>query len=156
MPSVGIAITPLGPFIAAYVGVSGAKLTALKAQGQPAPPLVSCRLLLDTGASNTNICKSVLQQLPIVATGSTLVHTPTTGDTPVARDQFDVNLYIAMQHPGTATGAQQQTPFHTITNLPVMASDFVSQGFQGLLGRDVLQMGTFSYLGHLGFCSLSF
>jgi len=115
-----------------------------------------CRLLIDTGASNTNICHSAIQQLQISATGSISVHTPSTGDKPMSMDQYDINLLIPMQQLQSTGNAASPPNVHTIQNLPVIAADFKSQGMQGLLGRDVLQMASFSYHGHMNICSLSF
>lgn len=154
MPSIAVQITPQGPFITAFVGISNARAAALSVQGQAQPAPIPCRLLIDTGASNTNICHSVIAKLPLTATGSIPVHTPSTGNAPVSMDQYDVNIYIPMNQ--AQIGAPPATSVHLLPNLPVIATDFAAQGFHGLLGRDALQSASFSYHGHIGLCSLSF
>lgn len=154
MPSIAIALTPQGAFVNAFVGVSSAMYAALQAQNKQAPAPVLCRLLIDTGASNTNICQTVIAKLPIVPTGSVPVHTPSTGVVPAQMSQYDVNIYIPMNQ--AAPGSGLITPsVHTLANVPVIATDFSAQGFQGLLGRGALQRASFSYHGHMGLCSLS-
>ena len=128
-----------------FVGVSTPRLAALSAAGQAPPALVPIRMLVDTGASNTNLCDSVIQKLSIAPTGAVQVHTPSTGNAPVAMDQYDVNLYINL--PGLV---------HTIPTIPIICANFASQGIHGLIGRDILASTTLIYHGPLKIFTLNF
>lgn len=158
MPSIVIPLPPQGPLISVYIGVSSAKQAELQRQNQPVPAWQAATLLIDTGASNTNICCHVMQTLGIQPTGSIAVHTPSTGTAPVGMPVYDVNIYIPMQSRLSSLAGLAPTPgsLHTISNLPIIEADFSGQqGMQGLLGRDVLQRASLSYHGHIGICSLS-
>ncbi|HBN9840095.1 TPA: hypothetical protein L3922_004686 [Pseudomonas aeruginosa] len=148
MPSIPVQIGPQGPVVELYVGVSSARLTAIRSAGQPDPALERVRLLIDTGASNTNICTSVIQKFNMPPTGSVPVYTPSTGSTPFMMDQYDVNLYF--------TFTQINTPAHVITTIPITCTDFQAQGIHGLLGRDILSKAGLSYHGEMNLCVLSF
>lgn len=152
MPSLGLQIVAQGPIIDVFVGVSGARLSAIRAAGQPDPPLVRARMLVDTGASTTNVCQSVIGQLNIAPTGQVPVFTPSTGNTPVLMNQYDVNFYLGF----TPTVLGVLPPGHTIPNVPVTCANFTAQGIQGLVGRDILQNATFVYHGHMNLFTLSF
>ena len=76
--------------------------------------------------------------------------TPSTGPTPVPVALYDVSLTIP---PGQA----HEIP-HIVPNLLVSASDLVSQqqGYQVLIGRDVLSQCLLVYNGTLGSYTLAF
>lgn len=144
MPSVNLQISSAGPLLTVHVGVSQARQDALKAAGLPIPAPILCRLLIDTGADGTNICRSVVSQLDLTPTSSIDVLTPSTGNSPVEMPMYDVLIQI---------------PFGGITMthnaVPVICSEFSAQGIQGLLGRDLLQHGVLVYNGYLELCTLS-
>lgn len=147
MPSLTIAIPQDGPLVQMMIGVSPARVSALRAAGAPVPPHISGRGLLDTGASISAIDRRVAQQLGLTATGYTLIHTPSTGAQPHLVAQFDASFSIVMD-------SQQ---IHALpTSFLVIESDFSTQGFSALLGRDVLAHGLFLYHGHAGMMSLAF
>ncbi|MFK8398186.1 aspartyl protease family protein [Pseudomonas sp. BGr12] len=148
MPSINVAIGPQGPVVELYVGVSSARLTAIRNAGLPDPPLQTVRLLIDTGASGTNICSSVMSRFGMQPTGTVQVFTPSTGATPVSMDQYDVNLYF--------TFSQASQPVHMIPTVPITCADFQAQGIHGLLGRDILNRAGFVYHGDLSLCVLNF
>jgi len=139
-----VAIGPQGPIIDVAVGVGAARRQALQSAGQPIPGDVQCRLLIDTGASNTNICTSVIQQLALTPTGIVKVLTPSTGSTPVDMAQFDIRLVY------TFAGLTV-----TIDPLPATCADFTAQGFHGLLGRDQLARALLVYHGDVNLCSFA-
>lgn len=148
MPSINVPIGPLGPVLDVMVGVSSPRLAALKNAGISPPALIQARMLIDTGASSTNICGSVMKHLNLAATGQTMVLTPSTGMTPVAMDQYDVNLYFPFATAGTNP--------HAIRTIPIICADFTAQGIHGLIGRDILERASIFYNGDLQLCTLNF
>ena len=144
MPCLNVVIGPQGPVVDVSIGVSAARRAALQSANQPIPPDVLCRLLIDTGASKTNICQSVISQLSLTPTGTDMVCTPSTGQTPVPMPQYDVRLVY------TFTGVN-----FAVDPLPVTCADFTLQGIHGLLGRDQLAKALLVYHGEVGLCSLA-
>ena len=115
---------------------------------QPIPAPVTIRALVDTGASCTCIDPSVLQSLQLTPTGSASVHTPSTGATPAAADQYDVGLAIF--------AALNQVPLFLAT-VPVIAADLLQpQGIHALIGRDILSLCVLHDNGTTGTFTLAF
>lgn len=140
MPHFTIPVGPNGPIVKAYIAVSSARRKVLTDAGQPIPAPISVDALLDTGANCTCVDESVLVQLSLTPTGSVDVATPTTGATPAQKDQYDIALII----PDGGTPLVMET-------IPVVAADLlVSQGFQVLVGRDILNQCVFVYTGRGG------
>lgn len=146
MPSVNINITELGPVVTVYIGVSAPRRVILERLGKPIPEPVRCQLLIDTGASRTNIDPWIIQTLSLTPTGCVEVHTPSTtaGNAHICH-QYDVSLTIP--HPGI------NRIFNAISVLEAALSH---QGLDGLLGRDILANCLFVYNGELGIYTLSF
>ena len=134
--------------VAAFIGVSQARLHALTAAGQPLPTPVPVQGLIDTGASCTCVDPAVLSQLNIKPTGSSSVSSPTTGDQPIIADQYDVSIFIP--------GSQGQPPLIQ-HNVPVLESRLlVAQGFHVLIGRDILGGCLLTYNGKSNFFILAY
>lgn len=148
MPSINVPVGPSGPVVDVFVGVSAPRSKALQDAGQPVPGIVNARMLIDTGASSTNICSSVIQRLSLVPTGQAMVLTPSTGTAAVTMDQYDVNLYFPYP--------QASTPPHVIRTIPIICADFTAQGIHGLIGRDILARSNMFYNGDLQLCTLNF
>ncbi len=133
----------------AYIGVSQARHAVLAAANLPIPNLVQIQALVDTGASCTCIDPSVLQSLALTPTGIVTVNTPSTGLQPHTAQQFDVSIAI----PGAL-------PTHiplVVNNVPVVAAQLlVAQGFQALIGRDILAQCLFTYNGEMGQFTLAY
>lgn len=130
------------------LGVSQARRSALVAAQQPVPSPIQIQALIDTGASGTCVDPSVLAQLGLTPTGSTLINTPTTGAQPVQADTYDVSLSIY---------ALQGHPPLTHQTIPVVQAELLaSQGFHALIGRDVLKECLLTYDGRSGLFSLAF
>jgi|SRR5882724_3465802 len=137
MPHLTLQISAGGPVLELYVGVSNPRSDALKAAGQPVPPPVMVRGLLDTGASCTGVDPAVLTGLGIASTGTTPLHTPsTTLSTPHIARQFDVSIILV--HPLIN---------RTFMAIPVIESQLAHQGIQMLIGRDILNQCLFTYDG---------
>lgn len=147
MPSVNLQILPqFGPVIDVHVGVSAPRRKALEAAGLTVPAPVTCRLLIDTGASSTCVDPSILKPLNLTPSGVASIHTPsTTAGNSHTCNQYDVSLMIL--HPSL---------IRTFGALPVIESNLSHQGIEGLLGRDVLAHCLFIYNGELGVHTLSF
>ncbi|MBK8267029.1 MAG: retroviral-like aspartic protease [Planctomycetes bacterium] len=146
MPHLTIQISPGGPIVELAIGVSAPHQQALQKAGQPIPPSVRVRGLVDTGASGTCIDPDVLTKLKLTPRGQVLMHTPSTAGTPQPCDQYDVS--IVLMHPKLSL---------TIYALPVISSaKLASQGFQVLIGRDVLRRCLFVYDGQTSLFTLAF
>jgi len=140
MPHIGGTITPWGPLLNVLVNVSQPRAQALQKAGQPIPQPVVAKLVVDTGATLTAIDKSILAQLQLTPKGQTAIHTPSTQNTPVPANLFDIAMVIL--------GATAAAPFaHMIAALAVIDGDFKPQGIDGLLGRDVLASARVIYSG---------
>jgi hypothetical protein len=134
-----------GPFIDLLVGVSQPRQQALAKSKLPIAAPVRVRGLIDTGASCTCIDPEVIQQLGLVATGTTSIITPSTGDQAHTCLQYDVSLFLS--HPELA---------YRFAALPVIESRLKHQGIMALIGRDVLCRCLFVYDGRRGSFSLAF
>ncbi|MGH7559110.1 MAG: aspartyl protease family protein [Gemmatimonadota bacterium] len=138
-----------GPILTAYVGVSQQRAEALQAAGEAIPNAVRVQALVDTGASCTCVDYSILSALDLSPTGSVPVHSPTTGATPETKDQYDASLLIPGAH-ATHVPLILQT-------IPVVAAELVAvQGFEVLIGRDILQDCVLVYNGTNGWFTLAF
>jgi hypothetical protein len=142
MPSIVIPITAEGAIIEVLIGVSHAKSIALAKLGQPVPSPIKARLLVDTGASATNIQVGLLNPLSLTPTGSTMVFTSTSGSTPVPQALFDVSISLG------------QNLF--VPNCAVVECQQLGGSIQGLLGRDILATCIMHYNPLLGHAVLSF
>ena len=149
MPYFTLQLSPQGPLLNAFIGVSEARRGALTAAGLPIPSAVHIRALIDTGASNTCADPSVLQTLGLTPTGVVTVNTPSTGSQPHNADQYDVSLIV----PGSG-------PTHApliVNNLPVICAELVlQQGFHALVGRDILAQCLLEYNGATGLFTLAY
>ena len=118
----------------------------MQTAGQAIRPAFRGRALLDTGASCTGIDSSIVQALGFMRTGTTSIHTPSTGTTPHVCNQYDISLIVLM--------APQ---FHIASLvIPVVESQLSNQGFHVLIGRDVLANALLVYNGKSGTASIGF
>jgi hypothetical protein len=137
-----------GPVLTVVVGVSVPRADALVAAGQPIPPGVTIRALIDTGASGTCVDPSALEKLSLTPTGPVSVHTPSTGGAGHIVEQYDVSLIV----PGAGA---HHVPL-AIPAVPVMSAALSLQGIDALVGRDVLRDCILIYHGSLGQFTLAF
>lgn len=126
------------------VGVSNPRRAAMAKAGLPIPSPVPIRGMIDSGASCTCLDPQIIKQLNLVATGAIPMLTPSTGATPVQSFQYDVSLIVGFG----AVSFQ----FHA---LAVIESSLRPQGFDALIGRDVLAEGLFVYDGKAQMYSLA-
>ena len=149
MPHFTLTVGPFGPLLIAYIGVSRERAEALQKAGQRPPEPVKTQALVDTGASCTAIDPKVLVQLGVTPTGRVPVHTPSTeATTPHEANQFDVSILI----PGLTPHVR---PF-VVPVLPVIEASLEHQGYQALVGRDILTSCLLVYEGQGGLFSLAF
>jgi hypothetical protein len=145
-------ITPQGPLLTVALMVSVPRQQALATAGQAVPPQLQANLLIDTGATCTNIDEKLIAALALTPTGSVKVHTPSTGQEPVEKQVYDIGLAIVAAQPPAV-------PFSFplfLQSLPVLAADFSGQAIDGLLGRDVLRFARMTYGGPENLLLLSF
>jgi len=132
-----------GPIITTGLTVTQAHADALKAAGNPVPPAVSCRFLIDTGADGCVVKHefAVNAGLKLINANSPLagVGVDTTGKTYIGRVLFGVASKIIQ-------GVQHQMAVDT----QVMSGDLKTTMFDGLLGRDVLRHFALTYCGKTG------
>ncbi len=141
MPHITAIIEGHGPVITAYIGLSFHRATAMRSAGKTVPNFLPCNLLIDTGASATCVDISLIRALSLSPTGSSPIHTPSTGSTPHFVNTYDISLII----PGNGNTSGQPK---VIEALPIMECNFETQSIDGLLGRDVLSQSRMIYSGH--------
>jgi hypothetical protein len=146
VPSLTVPFQAGGPLIDILVGVSAPHLTAIQQASGIVPTPIKARALVDTGASCTCIDPDILSQLNLTPTGAVPMQTPTTAGTPVTCSQYDVGLAIPV-----SGGAVFQ-----VRSLGVIESKLKPQGFDVLIGRDVLSRALLVYHGALNLLIINF
>jgi predicted aspartyl protease len=136
MPRLSFPLTSAGCELTVNVGVSRQREQALKAANVRVPSVVSVRMILDTGATETVIDEKVLHNLGLTPTGIMQILTPSTKGVPYNCSTYDVMLGI------------YHAEYPMIENtFPVIGSDFSGQRIQGLIGCDVLSRCLMVYDG---------
>jgi hypothetical protein len=153
MPLVDAQIGPKGCFVSIIVHATPKRFAALMAAGQNNPAPFTGLGLVDPGASNTMIDRSVVAFLGLQSTGVGRLLTPTTGSTPHNCNQYDVSVWFP-QAPTLVQAKPSAYPVHL--TLPVSETDFSAQGFHVLIGRDILSHGVFIFNGLCGRFMLGF
>lgn len=134
--------------LSVLVGVSMPRMQALVAAGQTPPPPALGQFLVDTGASGTAVDPALLQGLGLQPTGRAAISTPSTAGSLHYCDQYDISLFIP-GNKGTGGG-------HLVREIPIVATHFRSQGFDGLIGRDVLNNCLLIYNGSASSVTLAY
>ncbi len=138
-------ISALGPLVPFKAMQSRQRVEALKKAGIPfSSPCVGLGLL-DTGASCSALDRGLIVSLGLDFRGITYIHTPSTGPAFQACNQYDACIVL---------GETQTHPL--MVTIPVIESDFSTQGFQALIGRDVLRHCVFTFEGPKGCFRLEF
>jgi hypothetical protein len=136
-----------GPVVTVQIGPDLILRDAYSQANRSSPSAAPAKLLVDTGADRTSIHRSVFAGW--IITGSRLVQVIVNGAI-VDRECFDVALSIL---------DKAGRPIVHIDPLEITITDsafFAKAGFKGLLGRDVLNLGTFLYDAPHGQCVLTF
>ena len=105
----------------------------------PVPELVHVRAVVDTGAALSGITPKAFQALGIESVGQIKLITPSTPiEQPHQCDRYFVGISIV---------AEGQS--HFLADLSVMetASWLPEEGFEALIGRDILDRCFFQYIG---------
>ena len=153
MPLLDAQITAMGCVASVTIYLSAGRVQAITQAGQNLPNPFSGTGLIDPGASNTMICRSVVQALGLQPTGIGQMLTPSTGSTPHQCNQYDVSVWF----PQMPTLVQSQPTAHPVhLTLPVAEGDFSKHGFQVLIARDILAHGVFIYNGLAARFTLAF
>jgi hypothetical protein len=147
MPHFTLTYGPIGPLIHAYIGVSTPRVAALVLAGKPTPQPIVVKALVDTGASNTVVDQSVITALGLAPRRIAKTITPTTGAAPHKCYTYDVSIHVPL---GTATSLFSKMAWE------VTCLDLKHQGFEVILGRDVLAEGIFVYDGKAGTFAMAF
>jgi hypothetical protein len=129
-------LTERGPMIDVKIMLTAQHVEALKRAGKPYAAPMTIRGLVDTGASSSCVDRNIVVGLGLAARGVVAIHTPSSGDAYEERLQYDACLVLG-EGQGDAL----------VLTLPVIESDFASQGFLALIGRDVLKSCRLIYDG---------
>ena len=119
---------------------------ALHASQLPIPEPVRIRLLVDTGATCTNIVSGCLTPLNLLSTGTTQLDTASSGATPIDCEEYDVSLVFPDAQPGS----------WGITSIPIVECLPLDGPIDGLLGRDVLNRAIMTYNPFTNVVTISF
>ena len=125
-----------GPIVDVKVMLTPQRVDALRKRNIPFAKPVVVAALLDTGASSSCIDTYLVNVLGLQQHGVALIHTPSTGGNFETRAQYDACFVL---------GEGLEKPLHRI--LSVIESEFASQGFLVLIGRDLLKDCIFTYNG---------
>lgn len=138
------------PCISISVGISEAERRALSQSGLPTPALVWTNpvdALLDTGAHRSFIPESFVKLLTLIPTGSTMVHQPLAGATPV--QLFAVGIQVLRRRTdglGWSPG-ELLAPTVQVGLLPTIHGHRSRTFPMPIIGRDVLNHLRFTYDG---------
>jgi hypothetical protein len=136
LPQLSGTIDRWGPMTDIKVMLTPQRVAALKRGGLPYSQPQVARGLIDTGASSSAIDVLLANALGLERRGVTQIHTPSTGDAGEERTLYDACFVI---------GEGLPTALHL--TVQVIESEFASQGFYLLIGRDVLEHCVFTYDG---------
>jgi hypothetical protein len=145
MPVLSGIVDRLGAMLDVKIMQSPQFVAALKTKNLAFAPPVVARGLIDTGASISAIDRRLVSVLGLQTRGTTAIHTPTTGTAYEIRNLYDVCLILGESQPQSLALV-----------LPVIESEFASQGFEVLIGRDVLQKCDLRYDGPKNTFSLTY
>lgn len=129
-----------------YVEVSKDDAAIFRNVGRPVPGPLKVVALIDTGAGQSQVDLSKLKTLELAPVARVDVFTASTGEKPVPRQVYTVDLSLAGAKPGPLA-----------VNLRVVGSDSLAGlKVQMLLGRDVLDRCLLAYDGPNRRCSLAY
>lgn len=146
MPHFTQQISPQGPVVDAAVMVGTARQQALQEAGQTVPLPQVIRALIDTGASMSGVDPTVLTALGLAQTGEADIHTPSTKGTAFTTPTYDVPIL-----------AGRVGDLHFVSEtVQVVATELAAQGFQALIGTDILKSCILLYNGADGHFTVAY
>lgn len=128
------------------IGVSDGRAKALTAAGKPLPAPEVVWGLIDTGAQCTALDLAVIKKLGLEPTGSTMLHTPSTGSSAHAVSLYDISLYLY----------DHADRYFVNRPIAVTGNDLSNCGCEMLIGEDVLKHCLFIYDGRAKAFTLAF
>ncbi|OIN97878.1 hypothetical protein AUJ66_02045 [Candidatus Desantisbacteria bacterium CG1_02_38_46] len=132
-----------GPIIAVRIVLDAYTRKSLEQASKPIPAPITFSALIDTGASITYISPRVSSQFNLVPRGVSQI---LTGGSPVLSNLYDIGIDIGVHF-------RRNIIFDPIR---VAEAPLVGQtNIDCLLGRDILSMGVFIYIGYDGSFSFS-
>jgi Aspartyl protease len=138
-----------GPIITTDLTVTDTQRAALEHAGQPVPPRVSCRFLIDTGADGCVVKHEFAERagLKLISDNAPLhgVGVDTTGRSYMGRILFGHRSRVV-------EGGIQQIYVDT----QVMSGKLETDLFDGLIGRDVLEHFQLTYDGKTGMVRMKY
>lgn len=150
MPYLGGEISQSGPIMGISVSVSQSRQKELEDANIPVPTSLILNGMIDTGASGTHVDPAAIAPLGLVPRGQIHCTTASTDEKGALLDQYELGLSIY----------QNTLPHgHGFIIFPVIlatASSLRHQGFDILIGRDVLARCLFVYDGRRNIFSLAF
>jgi predicted aspartyl protease len=147
MPHFTLNHGPMGPLIHLFIGVSEPRGVALLKAAVPVPQAVMVKALVDTGASHTAVDPSVMKSLGLTPRRIAKTITPSTGAAPHKCHTYDVSIHVPL---GVATALFSKNAWE------VTCLELKHQGFEVLLGRDILADGILVYDGRAGTFAMAF
>jgi hypothetical protein len=137
MPHVAFQARPDGLFVDVVIGLDAKAMRSLQLAGQPIPPPVQVRGLLDTGADATAISAACAKRLGLAIVGTVSTHTAAGS---LVVNQFAISLSILGAH--KAGALLSVSPELTVTEWLDPPP-----GLDALVGLDVLAEGLLIYDG---------
>jgi hypothetical protein len=128
MPILNGSINQWGPAIHIKVMQTMHHVERLKESGRNYSAPIVILGLIDTGASMSALDTKIINRLDLAPRGIVSIHTPSTGPAYENRQSYDACFVL---------GETEATSL--VLNREVIGSEFASQGFFALIGRDVLR-----------------
>ena len=133
-------LEPHGPLLEIYVAVPSSVQEALSGSGGIVHDPISTMALIDTGSSGTLVRRSIVSELGLNPVGTGQFKTPQSAGMPSLR------YLVRLMFP--AMGAHKE--------LGVDTADLPDEPFDCIIGRNLLSMGVFVYIGSRKEFTLSF
>ncbi|HEY7158609.1 MAG TPA: aspartyl protease family protein [Gemmataceae bacterium] len=139
-------IDPDGLALDVQIGLPAAMLQARLTQGQPLPPAITVRALIDTGADATSVAPDVLNRLGLVSSGQVRM---TTASSTLLVDRYEISLSIF--GPAGVAGPALVRPLWNITSFSQSLP-----GIEALIGMDLIRQIVLTIDGPGGLFTLEF
>ncbi len=142
MPSITTQVPNLqetGPVVEIKLTI-GLKLEdILRKKGQNLLSPIQARAMIDTGATGTVVSEDIIKQLNLNPVGTALINTPSSSN--VQCYKYLMRILFAN---------------NVTIEVVVISAPLKDQDIQCLVGRDILKLGVFIYIGYTNIFTLSF